>query len=209
MPRRKRLLDHVIVQSVVGPRRPARAAEGVDSASVRTPKGETSPTASRSARPGEPLASGRAGSRFSFAPARSRLVQGSHKNLAHRGRRGGGMARLVAQPKEVVAACARWDSGAGRPRPFGDTVVARPTAVVTRILSLNEISNVCGWGTWIRTKIDGVRVRCSTVELSPNGRLKRGSSRGAQGCVNSEAKAAAQAPSASLGAHCLRAPARL
>ena len=27
-----------------------------------------------------------------------------------------------------------------------------------------------GWGTWIRTKIDGVRVRCSTVELSPNGR---------------------------------------
>jgi hypothetical protein len=24
-----------------------------------------------------------------------------------------------------------------------------------------------GWGTWIRTKIDGVRVRCSTVELSP------------------------------------------
>ena len=30
-------------------------------------------------------------------------------------------------------------------------------------------SNNCnaGWGTWIRTKIDGVRVRCSTVELSP------------------------------------------
>src|SRR5664279_64535 len=26
----------------------------------------------------------------------------------------------------------------------------------------------CGWGTWIRTKILGVRVRCSTVELSPN-----------------------------------------
>ncbi len=26
-----------------------------------------------------------------------------------------------------------------------------------------------GWGTWIRTKINGVRVRCSTVELSPNG----------------------------------------
>ena len=24
-----------------------------------------------------------------------------------------------------------------------------------------------GCGTWIRTKIDGVRVRCSTVELSP------------------------------------------
>jgi hypothetical protein len=30
-----------------------------------------------------------------------------------------------------------------------------------------------GWGTWIRTKIDGVRVRCSTVELSPNGRFSR------------------------------------
>ena len=28
-----------------------------------------------------------------------------------------------------------------------------------------------GWGTWIRTKIDGVRVRSSTVELSPNGPL--------------------------------------
>jgi hypothetical protein len=30
-----------------------------------------------------------------------------------------------------------------------------------------HIREVCGWGTWIRTKIDGVRVRCSTVELSP------------------------------------------
>lgn len=26
-----------------------------------------------------------------------------------------------------------------------------------------------GWETWIRTKIDGVRVRCSTIELFPNG----------------------------------------
>ena len=26
----------------------------------------------------------------------------------------------------------------------------------------------CGWGTWIRTKINGVRVRRSTVELFPN-----------------------------------------
>jgi hypothetical protein len=26
---------------------------------------------------------------------------------------------------------------------------------------------ICGWWTWIRTKIDGVKVRCSTVELSP------------------------------------------
>jgi hypothetical protein len=28
-------------------------------------------------------------------------------------------------------------------------------------------TGLAGWGTWIRTKIDGVRVRCSTVELSP------------------------------------------
>ncbi len=26
-----------------------------------------------------------------------------------------------------------------------------------------------GWGTWIRTKTNGVRVRCSTVKLSPAG----------------------------------------
>ena len=50
-----------------------------------------------------------------------------------------------------------------------------------------------GWGTWIRTKIDGVRVRCSTVELSPNGRSRRGSSPRATGGVNSEAGAPAQA----------------
>src|SRR3984893_8728407 len=29
------------------------------------------------------------------------------------------------------------------------------------------MGRIPGWGTWIRTKIDGVRVRCSTVELSP------------------------------------------
>ncbi len=29
-------------------------------------------------------------------------------------------------------------------------------------------SDDSGWETWIRTKINGVRVRCSTVELSPN-----------------------------------------
>src|SRR6185312_1402777 len=53
-----------------------------------------------------------------------------------------------------------------------------------------------GWGTWIRTKIDGVRVRCSTVELSPNGRFKRGFARW-RGVVNSEARRAAQAHAAS------------
>src|ERR1700691_4375391 len=30
-----------------------------------------------------------------------------------------------------------------------------------------ENTNAIGWGTWIRTKINGVRVRCSTIELSP------------------------------------------
>src|ERR1035437_10479903 len=30
-----------------------------------------------------------------------------------------------------------------------------------------------GWGTWIRTKILGVRVRCSTVELSPTEAIDR------------------------------------
>jgi hypothetical protein len=49
-----------------------------------------------------------------------------------------------------------------------------------------------GWGTWIRTKIDGVRVRSSTVELSPNGRL-RARFRARAWRVNSEAARAAQA----------------
>ena len=49
-----------------------------------------------------------------------------------------------------------------------------------------------GWGTWIRTKIDGVRVRCSTVELSPNGRPKA-RFRAWAWRVNSEARRAAQA----------------
>lgn len=31
-----------------------------------------------------------------------------------------------------------------------------------------------GWGTWIRTKIDGVRVRSSTVELFPSSGARRG-----------------------------------
>ena len=26
----------------------------------------------------------------------------------------------------------------------------------------------CGWETWIRTKTNGVRVRCSTIKLFPN-----------------------------------------
>ena len=34
-----------------------------------------------------------------------------------------------------------------------------------RHVSLEE--GTAGWGTWIRTKIDGVRVRSSTIELFP------------------------------------------
>ena len=34
---------------------------------------------------------------------------------------------------------------------------------------------VIGWGTWIRTKIDRVRVGSSTVELSPKENRKTGS----------------------------------
>ncbi len=45
-----------------------------------------------------------------------------------------------------------------------------------------------GWGTWIRTKINGVRVRCSTVELSPNGGA-RITQRGASDGLESAAKA--------------------
>lgn len=35
-------------------------------------------------------------------------------------------------------------------------------------LVIASAGGLFGWGTWIRTKINGVRVRCSTVELSPN-----------------------------------------
>ncbi len=34
--------------------------------------------------------------------------------------------------------------------------------------ALSFLQKVIGWGTWIRTKIDGVRVRCSTIELFPS-----------------------------------------
>ena len=38
-----------------------------------------------------------------------------------------------------------------------------PFEMLAALLDFRRI----GWGTWIRTKINGVRVRCSTVELSP------------------------------------------
>ena len=33
--------------------------------------------------------------------------------------------------------------------------------------SINQYHNVFGWGTWIRTRTDAVRVRCTTVILFP------------------------------------------
>src|SRR6185437_14057609 len=88
---------------------------------------------------------------------------------------------------------------AGAPRP--GRAAARCGSVhrlerQARRASGAEIIDFAGWGTWIRTKIDGVRVRCSTVELSPNGRFKRGFARW-RGVVNSEARRAAQAHAAS------------
>ena len=32
----------------------------------------------------------------------------------------------------------------------------------------NYVRKANGWGTWIRTKTNGVRVRCSTLKLSPS-----------------------------------------
>lgn len=45
-----------------------------------------------------------------------------------------------------------------------------PSVLLTRLISnpiIREIEEI-GWGTWIRTKINGVRVRRSTVELFPS-----------------------------------------
>jgi hypothetical protein len=65
-------------------------------------------------------------------------------------------------------------------------------AITVAPLQTKTVTKSIGWGTWIRTKIDGVRVRSSTVELSPNGRLKP-HRRALAWRVNSEAGRAAQA----------------
>ncbi len=46
------------------------------------------------------------------------------------------------------------------------------TGAFCRFASKSQKKGMGGWGTWIRTKIDGVRVRCSTVELSPTSEAK-------------------------------------
>src|SRR5271163_1420224 len=35
-----------------------------------------------------------------------------------------------------------------------------------KVITPCNINNVRGWGTWIRTRINGVRVRCSTVDCN-------------------------------------------
>ncbi len=45
-----------------------------------------------------------------------------------------------------------------------EILIKQPDLAVEKIW----VGQKFGWGTWIRTKIDGVRVRSSTVELSPN-----------------------------------------
>ena len=49
----------------------------------------------------------------------------------------------------------------GCPRPGAECASRRASG------SLKFSAKSVGWGTWIRTKINGVKVRCSTVELSP------------------------------------------
>ncbi len=66
----------------------------------------------------------------------------------------------------------------GKPGCVG-TAPPQATSFMMVRVAANGLT-MCGWGTWIRTKIDGVRVRSSTVELSPNGRSRGESSRGRQ-----------------------------
>ena len=63
-------------------------------------------------------------------------------------------------------------------------------------MKLNYFNDLYGWGTWIRTKIDGVRVRSSTVELSPKTRETLSA-----GSLDSEARLQRQEPQ-----RCWRAP---
>lgn len=74
------------------------------------------------------------------------------------GRKFKGRARHPRLMEVLLPQRARDDDG-GRPD------LSAPTRTTVRKTKTEE----SGWGTWIRTKINGVRVRCSTVELSPNG----------------------------------------
>ena len=82
-------------------------------------------------------------------------------------------------PAAGIAALVSWGSvlrhepgsagdGPADMRPSHDTR-SRPPVGSIRCSRRKTAEGKFGWGTWIRTKIDGVRVRSSTVELSPSG----------------------------------------
>lgn len=43
-----------------------------------------------------------------------------------------------------------------------------PNCREVEIFNLGKLRDFNGWGTWIRTRTDGVRVRCSAVKLFPS-----------------------------------------
>ncbi len=59
-------------------------------------------------------------------------------------------------------------------RKRGDEPAANYGLTVIEERSPQAVGNFFGWGTWIRTKTSGVRVRCSTIKLFPklHGRSK-------------------------------------
>jgi hypothetical protein len=76
-----------------------------------------------------------------------------------------------------------------------------------KLIQHSNISWLCGWGTWIRTKIDGVRVCCSTVELSPTApatRRLRGAPCGFDARLSKRAAVVKAAPGSVLAPALLR-----
>ncbi len=87
----------------------------------------------------------------------------------------------------IAGAAARFDrTGTPVPKP--------PTARHRRDEAISAEGS--GWGTWIRTKTNGVRVRCSTVKLSPSRRGNEALPAGAG--LTSRSNRAAQVPSSSF-----------
>ena len=87
----------------------------------------------------------------------------------------------------IAGAAARFDrTGTPVPKP--------PTARHRRDGAISAEGS--GWGTWIRTKTNGVRVRCSTVKLPPSRRGNEALPAGAG--LTSRSNRAAQVPSSSF-----------
>src|SRR5580700_3113191 len=69
-----------------------------------------------------------------------------------------------------------------------------------KLYKMYQYQLVIWLGTWIRTKIDGVRVRCFAVELSPTrwkakfGRMDVSEARRGQGCTRRSNPPARRAP---------------